>query len=461
MRILHAIHDFLPRHCAGSEIYAFDLCRTLADRGHQVHVLCAEYDPARPHGSLNWRWHEGVPVTEVVNNWSFGSFAETYASPHIDAVLEHVLSALQPDVVHVHNLLNLSFQLPLLAASRGIPSVATLHEYALLCPSGGQRVHLAGEHVCSDIDTDRCARCFRQSPFYSQAAFAQLARTMGHHGLLWRIARRLRDLAPRLQRLGTGAATRAAQWRVSPAEIDQRLDAARHVFETIDLFVAPSPALGRDFQRFGLPADRLEVSDYGFEPLPSTEPVPGEGRLHIGFVGTLVWHKGVHVLIDAVRRLPEGSWQLTLYGSTDTFPDYCERLQQAAAGLPIHFAGGFDRHQVSEVYAAMDVLVVPSLWPENSPLVIHEAFMAGVPVVGSRTGGTADLLDNQRGGLLYEAFSAEALAMTLRRLIDEPDLGDQLVTAIPPVKSLAEDACQWESRYRAVLDRHRPSMEAP
>ena len=84
MKILHAIHDFLPRHRAGSEIYAFRLCRELSRR-HEVGVLCAEYDPSRPHGSLASRLYEGLPVRELVNNWAFSTFAETYRSAQINA----------------------------------------------------------------------------------------------------------------------------------------------------------------------------------------------------------------------------------------------------------------------------------------------------------------------------------------------------------------------------------------
>ena len=68
MRILHAIHDFLPRHQAGSEIYAFDLCREFSAR-HHVTVLCAEFDPSRRHGHVHWRVHKGLPVVEIVNNY--------------------------------------------------------------------------------------------------------------------------------------------------------------------------------------------------------------------------------------------------------------------------------------------------------------------------------------------------------------------------------------------------------
>jgi glycosyltransferase involved in cell wall biosynthesis len=452
MRVLHVIHDFLPRHQAGSEIYAYELCRQLAALGIEVHVLCAEYDPTRAHGSLAWRWHDGLPVTELINNWSFASFAETYSSPALTAQIEHVINAVQPDVVHIHNLLNLSFELPAVARARGIPSVATLHEYVLLCPSGGQRVHLAEEHVCFDIEPERCARCFASSPFYSQMVFGSLSQ--GGRGV-GRIAAALRRRFPALvSRAGRVAAAHVPRTEITVDDIRGRLAAAREVFDTVDLFVAPSPALGAELERFGLPASKLRVSDYGFVPLPKVARAPGRDRLRVGFVGTLVWHKGVHVLVEALSRLPRDSYQAMIFGSLDTFPDYTAELEQRIAELPIELRGGFDRARVAEVYAEMDMLIVSSLWPENSPLVIHEAFMAGVPVIGSRLGGTVDLIEDGVSGLLYEPFSAADLAAKLKRLLDEPGLLERLATALPPVKTIADDAAEWVRVYEEL---HTPS----
>ena len=138
---------------------------------------------------------------------------------------------------------------------------------------------------------------------------------------------------------------------------------------------------------------------------------PGtSGPLRIGFVGTLVWHKGVHVLLEAARSL-RGDFEIHLHGDATVFPEYVA----SAPSRGRRCAGRVSRRLRSrttstEVYGALDVLVVPSLWPENSPLVIHEAFMHGVPVVGSRSGGIPDLVVDGVNGLLAEAFSARLFA---------------------------------------------------
>lgn len=454
MRILHAIHDFLPRHRAGSEIYACTLARELSTRA-DVFILAAEYDPTTAHGTLRWRAYDGLTVVELVNNWEFRRFEETYSSERINAQLRHVLDATNPDVVHIHNLLNLSFDLPRIARERGIATVATLHDYTLVCASGGQRVHVADSHVCTTIDAERCARCFQESALSRQLAAGRVTRgvagrALGAAGLL------ARRLAPSL---AASAARSLEAPYVGAGDIRRRLAYARHVLETIDLVVAPSASMADEFVRLGAAPDRMEVSDYGFVPMTSP-PQPTRGRhepLRIGFVGTLVWHKGAHVLVDAARMLT-GSFEVRLHGDTAVFPEYVAELRRAA-GDRITFHGGFDRDRVEEVYRSFDVLVVPSLWPENSPLVIHEAFMRRMPVVGARIGGVPELVRDNVNGLLYDPFSTVALHACLQRLVDERDLVHALGASASAVKTIEDDAREWEARYRELCVR-RPAPAA-
>lgn len=465
LRVLFAIHDFLPRHRAGSELAADRLARALERRGHSVTVVATDYRPAEPHGTLSFRDHESLPVAEIAANWTAATFDRCFDDPVIGRRLETLLDAISPDVVHVHSLLELGFALPRLARRRGIPVVASLHDFSLPCASGGQRVHLAEEHVCLEIDTDRCARCFAGSPWQARRDFARVAlagparRTAARGGAMLRRAfpAFIDAVAPRLLRaVAAGSA-------VTRDEIEARLATARETFRLYDAAVAPSEALAGDLVRFGFDSPLPDVSDYGFPPLPEgaiRRPEPGIVRF--GFVGTLAWHKGVHLLLEAVRRLPnDGRWSLALHGDPGTFPAYSDGLRAAATGFPIRFAGPFsDGASTAAAWSALDALVVPSLWPENSPLVVHEAFQAGIPVVASRRGGLPAIVGHDVSGLLVEPGSADSLAAALRRLVDEPGLVDRLAANVPPVKPIDDEAAEWEGRYRRALARATTGGEA-
>lgn len=449
LRILHAVHDFLPDNVAGSELYANDLARTLQNRGHHVTVLCAAFAPERQHGHVHWRLHEGLPVVEIANNWLCQRFTDTYRNPMMNDRIESVLDAVQPQIVHIHSLLNLTFNLPASARARGARNVATLHDYTLVCPSGGQRIHKADNHVCRQIDTDRCARCFGESPFGARAAFSRLAPSGMLAKPLALAGRAVRSVLPRA---ATHLSAQLPALPVSPADIEARLTNVREIAEYIDLFIAPSPSIAREFTTLGVPEGKLRVSDYGFHPRTApTRPARESGPLRIGFVGTPVWHKGAHVLLAALNHLPPASFECTVVGDLNIFPDYAATLRALGSGLPVRFLGGLKRSEVANQYAALDVLVVPSIWLENSPLVIHEAMQAGLPIVGSSIGGIPDLVLDGVNGLLFEAGNANALADALMRLVNDRALLRALAPSSTAVKSLDDDATEWERVYETVL----------
>jgi hypothetical protein len=249
LRILHAIHDFLPRHRAGSEIYTHDLCQELRRR-HHVTVLAGEYDLSRPHGHVTWRVQDGLPVVEVVNNWRADAFEETYRSPVVSAQLDRLLDVVQPDVLHLHSFLNLSFDLAAQARRRGIVTAATLHDYTLVCPSGGQLVHRADDHICRTIDPARCARCFPESPLYPQIGAGNVT-GLTRLGVVRRAAGAVLRRSPGLAQRLAQTAARTAGVHVTSAGIETRLQAARRAFAEIDLVVAPSRSLADGFAALG------------------------------------------------------------------------------------------------------------------------------------------------------------------------------------------------------------------
>jgi hypothetical protein len=96
---------------------------------------------------------------------------------------------------------------------------------------------------------------------------------------------------------------------------------------------------------------------------------------------------------------------------------------------------------------------VPSIWEENSPLVIREAFAAGVPVVASRIGGIPELIADEVNGLLFEPGNVDDLTRQLRRLTEEPDLIDRLRKEIPAPRSIEVATNETRAVYKALIAR--------
>jgi glycosyltransferase involved in cell wall biosynthesis len=292
-------------------------------------------------------------------------------------------------------------------------------------------------------------------------------RALGRPGgsIAHRLAMTLRKRAPRLlARLAKSRSRAAGRRGPTAADIDARLDAARSAASEFDLLIGPSPSIVAEFKVLGIAMGRLDVADYGFRALPLSGPTSSESggnrALRVGYVGTLVWHKGVHVLIDAIRQMPANQAEVWIFGDADTFPDYTAELRASARGLPVRFMGRFERHRAADIYSQLDVLVVPSLWLENSPLVIHEAFMAGVPVVGARIGGITDLIRDGENGLLYAPESSSALASALSRLATDRSRLRALRARPTPVRSIDDDAVEWERRYLSLTMSEGPDRRA-
>ena len=166
----------------------------------------------------------------------------------------------------------------------------------------------------------------------------------------------------------------------------------RGVADRVTHFLAPSNHFREQFVEFGIPAERITHARYGFdhrpfEKMPRHTPGRLSGPLQLGFLGSLMVSKAPHLLLEAYRGLPAGSASVDLFGAhVDYHGDDSYRRQLDPLleqdGVTLHSA--LPHEEVVTALSSLDVLVVPSVWPENSPLVIHEAFLAGVPVVADR-----------------------------------------------------------------------------
>ncbi len=437
MRILQVIHDYLPLHAAGSEIYTASLCRALADAGHDVAVFTCEENRALDQWSLTEREHDGIPVFEGIYNRIYHDLSEQWDDPPMAAVFDGVCERWQPDLVHVQGLQFVGGVSTLRAArARAKAVVMTLHEYWWLCPRAGLMYDLEGR-ACEQATSTDCARCVDIYPIdrerWSDAACDDAHAELGDR-------------------------------RWFARALDGRAADLAAAVELVDRFIAPSEFLGARFAAAGLPRDKLIVSDYGF-PRPTllgpgrVAAVPGaegvassaagsedrlesSGRpLRVGFIGTLSDYKGAEVFARAVARTGLGPEALraSVHGHLDWFPEVAERLRGLAADcVALDLAGPFAPHERDAIFARLDVLVVPSLWWENSPLTIHEAHQRGVPVFTSDRGGMAELV-SRGGGRVFPPGDDAALARLLQHVVSDPREVDAMRATIPVVKPIEDD----------------------
>jgi len=226
------------------------------------------------------------------------------------------------------------------------------------------------------------------------------------------------------------------------------------LIDHVDLFLSPSHTVAERVVDWGIPRNRIVVSRYGIDITPFRDARDQERPdrpITFGYVGTLAPHKGVHVLLEAVRRLPAGSCKLLVFGSDSHFGDYGRMLRELAEERDVEFRGPLERARIGEAFAAIDCLVMPSLWLENSPVVIQEAFAAGVPVIASGQGGMAELIVDGRSGRLFKAGDIGALVLHMASILANPTTLRQWSVTMDAPRTIEDDAAQLEQIYGELL----------
>jgi glycosyltransferase involved in cell wall biosynthesis len=231
----------------------------------------------------------------------------------------------------------------------------------------------------------------------------------------------------------------------------------------VDRFIAPSRFL-RDrfvagpFAGWGIPARRIAVVRNGVSPGPAAtrRDSPDGLRDRFGFFGHINRFKGAPVVLDASARLSRAgvAHSLALHGGTafQTAPVLDAFATALAAAPDARHAGGYARADLGRLMGAVDWVVVPSIWWENAPLVIQEAFHHRRPVICADIGGMAEMVRDGTDGLHAARGDGAAFAQAMRRGIDQPGLWQRLVDGIAQPPTVAEAADAHLALYGTLRD---------
>jgi glycosyltransferase involved in cell wall biosynthesis len=420
MRVLLLCHGLPPDSVGGVEQHVSGLAEALAADGHAVHVFARADLPQHAQGE----WIAGVGgnprVTRVAYRWEgVDSLDATYLCPPMAAALRGFLAERRAagetfDVAHVHHLTGMSTDSLATLAATGIPTVLTLHDYWLFCPRG-QMFH-RHEEACATAAPPRCAECL-------QATFPH-----------W------------LDADNRDAAVRSIQARARAAlALPQRL-------------VVPSARAIPPFVDLGVPAERFTVVENGVDTgrLHELAPPPaGPGPLRVGYFGTVMPSKGLHVLLDAVLALPPASVSLRIHGNVvpyhgdQTYLTRC--LQRLRPGWDVRYEGPYTAAALPARMAAIDVLAAPALWHEAYGLTVREGLAASRPVLVSRVGGLQDAVVDGIQGRVLPPGDVPAWRTALAELAGDRGLVQRMARAARPrARSFAAMAADLLAVYRAA-----------
>lgn len=453
LRILLCTRLFLPHFARGTEILTYKVAKTLQARGHAVRVLTGHdrgsgvVTAGQPH--FEHDEYDGLPVLRVhYRDLPAGSsgnvMAQDYHNPEVSAYLQQSWSDWKPDLVHALHLRRLSAELPSLCAAQHIPFIFTATDFWWQCPMGS--LLLPEGEDCSGPSAE-ASNCFQHLVQVTQAQpvrwlTRQLPRRWLEPGLRWN-------------------AQQPSHWGPLPLQqaraLSQRWPQLQQQLSQAQAILAPTRLMHTQMLAAGLPPERVHYSPFGIWE-DQTPPPPGRPVgtvLRLGFIGSMLPHKGPDVLLQALQHLSaHAPLQLILYGNPDEDPAYGARLRALAGTDPrVHFAGTFPNAEIDQVLRGLDLLAIPSRWHENSPLVLHSAQAQRTPVLASNKGGLSDQVQDRQQGRLLPAGDVAAWASAISEILAQPEQIQAWQQAIRPPRSLNDYVDELEMHYAQARGR--------
>ncbi|MCY2955714.1 MAG: glycosyltransferase [Planctomycetota bacterium] len=388
MDVLHVIHQFPPETSGGSESYVHDLSQLQRAHGIDAQVLTGSIKPW-PEVGFDEYEHHGIPVHRLHRNDSYFDHHIKVWHPGVAAKFDQLLERTRPKVIHLHHWVRLSSDLIATARARSIPVVVTLHDVYTSCPRAFRSRR--DDPACSRLVGG--ASCWDCVPRYGHESREELAEG-----------------------------------------VDLFADSLRRELALAHTVLVAIPAIAVLLARYsGLPRERYQILKLGYRSrfcgAPKlTGPAIGD-PFRFAFWGGVGKHKGVHVAIEALRRLlaSGGKAELLVMGGFD-HPDYERDLRVMAQGLPVHFSGHFVHEQLRAAHPHCGVF--PSMCIETFGLVLDECFELGLPCIVSDIGAFPQRIGG--AGLVTKANDPDSLAAAMRRILEEPGLHAELAAQIPP-----------------------------
>lgn len=380
-RILVMAHGHPDFSLGGGEIAAYNLFKAYQDNSEvQDAWFLARADRGRgPSGQISLRRPNEYLWEQAVHDWHLMKAAHQES---VTTWFADLIRALRPTVVHTHHYahLGLEYLRVIKQVDPTIKIMMTLHEYMAICRNNGQMIKTGSFKLCSRATHDECHQCF---PDRSPEDFWLRERYIKTH------------------------------------------------FDLVDHFVSPSQFLKGRYVAWGIAEAKISVIENGLpegERIPPRQLAEGERRTRFGYFGQINPFKGVDLVIEAFAKLPKELKKevtLDIYGSgldwqTQEYKDRFNRLLDENKKV-VKFHGAYESEEMGKLLQNIDWMVMGSIWWENSPVVIQEAFKYGRPIICPDIGGMKEKIEPEVNGYLFRARDALSLRNLVITLAEKPD----------------------------------------
>ena len=434
MRILLTVHQFFPDFKAGTEVLTLSVAKELIRRGHEVCIFTGypcenslgddeRFDEYIYDEITVYRfYHSYVPMLTQTSLIEIG-YNNQLSKKHFS----HILKIFKPELVHHFHLNRLGVGIINLLADHDIPQYFTPTDFWMICPTA--QLILKDGQFCLGPDklSGNCIKHFAQN---SVSDFNAKVISFIPDSLIGEIAK-----------ITKGSKIIHFPMQNEVEAMSSRLENTISALNRMQGIVAPNRFMVDLFLRYGVNRRIVHEVNFGIDIHKENVNIPlkklnADACIRLGFIGTLAPHKGCHIAIEAVKSLPDGFASLDIYGSGPDFPEYVKSLEDSAmANSNIKFCGTFPNNNIFAIFETIDVLIVPSVWFENTPLVVYSAQASNCPVIGSDLPGISAVIKHGINGLLFKAGDSDDLSDKIKRIKDI-DVTAMSACAIQPKTSV-------------------------
>ncbi len=422
MNILYVLHQFFPMHYTGTERHTLDIAKQMQRMGHYVTVLTYEPSSPRKKSSFSKSWFteeidngddgfvnvddyikkkeyqiESIPVVSIKHHKKRIAF-EIF-DPKFEASLEDLISKFH--VVHFTHPARLASVLKVCKKLK-IPTVLTLTDNWLLCD---KNLVTIDQNLCNGPQGGK--ECMRVCNYGN--------------------------------------------------EVVSRYTDAKYFFDNVDRVFSGTNFVRKTFWENGWQKE-IELNNFAIDFFYLDEQKIAIDELVFAFIGSFMWHKGLHVLIEAFKKVVNKQIKLKIYGNADTINEYATQTLNLVGGVRsdgisknderIEFCGTFDYEELPKIMKNVSAIVIPSVYKEIYPLVMQTALAFKKPVIASDVGGIPEVIKNEINGFLFPVGDVNKLRDILQMIVDDPKIIDKLSQNITIPRRIEEECITYDNAYR-------------
>lgn len=411
MKVIIFSHGHPKFSKGGGEIAAYNLFKAINNlNGNDAYFLARgpnEYFTNRAEISI-------IAEKEYIirgepDIWFFSSIIPTDESNDF----WRLLRAINPNIFHFHHYIFIGLDILRLIKRffPKTPTLLTLHEYLAICYHNGQLLK-TDFTLCGGYSPEDCNKCFPDK---------------------------------------------------TPEDFFLRERYIKTFFELVDAFISPSEFLKRRYVDWGIPEEKIFVIENGLphgDRLLPRELADGEGRTKFAYLGQINIYKGLDIILESWNILKKkykdvyDKCSLNIHGTwgfvTEAYKKNVESLIKSH-GEAVKFFGPYESEDLKDILSKVDWVILGSIWYENSPVVIQEAFKYGRPVICPNIGGMSEKVKHGFGGLNFKYKDPESLADTIAEVVFDEELYQKILSKIPKYMTLEEYAKEHLSLYLRVL----------